>query len=94
MVRPLRLGGDCHGDTDDAEEHEHQRPPRVVGKSRIGRLGRGYDGADEGDDPGKLHGVSTQPHAGAAVLTMAMEMVASAKGSPMMRPTLKVVLWP
>lgn len=30
----------------------------------------------------------------AQALTMEMEMVASAKGSPMMRPTLKVARWP
>ena len=35
----------------------------------------------------------TQPLSGAA-LTTPMEMVASANGSPIMRPMLKVDLWP
>lgn len=95
MVSPLGAG--CHGNghADDTEEHEDQRPPRVVGEPDVVAQRGGYYGADEGDDPGKLHEVSTQPPLSVrAVLTIAIEMVASAKGSPMMRPTLKVDRWP
>lgn len=54
----------------------------------------GQDGADEGNDPGKLHtglavSRSTLGPVQPGRLTMLMEMVASANGSPMMRPMLK-----
>jgi hypothetical protein len=102
MVRPISPRGHCHGNANNDKEHEDQRPPRVVGKEDelvvviSGAARGGYYGADKGDYPGKLHSVSTRTHRrrAGAVLTMAMEMVASAKGSPMMRPRLKVDRWP
>jgi len=51
MVGPLGVGGDCDSDTDDAEEHEDQRPPREVGEAAADG---GYYGADKGDDPCEL----------------------------------------
>jgi hypothetical protein len=101
MVGPLDAGGDGDGHADDAEEHEDNGPPCIVGEADqltplVFGAARGGDyGADEGDDPGKLHPLArglTQPHS--AGLTMAIEMVARAKGSPMMRPRLKVDRWP
>lgn len=55
MVCPLGAGRNGHGNTNDAEEHEDQRPPRVVGEPDVIAQRGGYYRADEGDDPGKLH---------------------------------------
>lgn len=58
----------------------------------------GYYGADKGDDPGKLWQRLAREGAradGQERLTMPMEIVARAKGSPTMRPKLKPDdLWP
>ncbi len=51
MVGPLSIRGDGDCDADDAEEHEHQRPPGEVGKAAVN--GRYYAG-DKGNDPGEL----------------------------------------
>lgn len=89
MVGPLSIGCDGDSDADDAEEHEDQCPPGEVGEAATN--GRYYAG-DKGDDPGKLlRFVSTRFSLAATQarkLTIPMEMVARAKGSPMMRPTL------
>jgi len=98
MVRPLRIRGDRNGDARNAEEHEDQRPPRKVGETTVNSR---YYRADKSDDPGELF--MTKPlvicrvHPGAAhsILTIPIDMVASAKGSPIMRPRLKPDdLWP
>lgn len=87
MVGPLGIARNCHGHADDAEEHEHQGPPGEVGEAAADG---GYYACDKGNDPGEL-GVLAEAYAssGGGWLTMPMEMVASAKGSPMMRLTLK-----
>jgi hypothetical protein len=95
MVRPLGIRGDCYGDARDAEEHEDERPPGEVGEATVD--GR-YYGADKGDDPGELYTTLATRSSDAAysrILTMPMDMVARAKGSPMMRLMLKPDdLWP
>lgn len=98
MVRPLSIRGNCDRNARDAEEHEDQRPPRKVGEATVDSR---YYRADKSDDPGELF--MTKPlvicrvHPGAAhsILTIPIDMVASAKGSPIMRPRLKPDdLWP
>lgn len=92
MVGSLGVGGDGDGDADDAEEHEYQGPPCKVGEAAVDG---GYDAGDKGDDPGELGEVSSQQDTSTGRLTMPMEMVARAKGSPMMRPRLKeAARWP
>lgn len=94
MVCPLSIRGNGDGDAENAEEHEDQRPPGEVGEAAADG---GYYGADESDDPRELDtrlaGQSARPRR-QRVLTTPMEMVARAKGSPMMRPMLKVARWP
>jgi len=94
MICPLSVGRDCDGDAGDAEEHEDQGPPCEVGEAAVDG---GYYGADKGYDPGELlcevSDEARQPRH--TLLTMPMDMVARAKGSPMMRPRLKPCdLWP
>lgn len=94
MIGPLSIRGDSDSDADDAEEHENKGPPCEVGEAAVN--GRYYR-ADKGDDPGKLHTLAISvtvwrekpDTAGRGILTMPMDMVASAKGSPTMRPKLK-----
>lgn len=99
MVSALSIRSDCDGDADNAEEHEDESPPCEVWEAAVNG---GYYGADKGDDPGKLWQRSVREGAregtvadGQERLTMPMEIVARAKGSPTMRPKLKPDdLWP
>ena len=79
-----RVHGDRDGDEGDAQEHVDDGPPGEVGEALVD--GRD-DGGDEGGEPGQLRQVSQRRRRGQAAqgrLTMLMEMVARAKGSPMM----------
>lgn len=93
MIGTLGVRGDGDGDAGDAEEHEDQGPPGKVGEAAADG---GDDAGDKGDDPGELgRSVLVRAAGGQGRLTMPMEMVARAKGSPMMRPTLKeAARWP
>lgn len=90
VIGALSVRGDGHGDAGDAEEHEDEGPPCEVGEAAADG---GYYAGDKGDEPGELgQSVSVQwqwQWQWQSQLTMPMEMVARAKGSPMMRPTLK-----
>jgi hypothetical protein len=91
MVGSLRIWCDGDGDADDAKEHENQRPPGEVGEAAAdGWYYRTY----KSDDPGKLS-YTVSPSAlqlqCVDARTMPIEMVASAKGSPTMRPTENLV---
>lgn len=90
MVGSLRVRSDRDCDADDAEEHVDEGPPCEVGEAAAD--GRYYR-AGECDDPGELSvTLAPQPHRSrptGVALTMPIEIVASANGSPMMRPTLK-----
>lgn len=86
MVGPLGITRDSDCDADNAEEHEHQRPPGEVGEAAVDG---GYYAGDKGNDPRKLRPSALGRTRSTCILTIPIEMVASAKGSPMMRPTLK-----
>jgi len=101
MVRPLGVRGNRNSNTNDAEQHENQRPPRKWREIRLWANCRYYR-AHECDDPGKLLFVvsgrlpASRRKPNMRKLTLPMEMVARAKGSPKMRPSEKDVrpLWP
>jgi hypothetical protein len=95
VVGLLSIRRDGNEDADDAEEGVHQGPPGEVGE---GLLDIADDGAYEGDQPSQLRGNQTVSRGTTTMgrnvrrgkLTMAMEIVARANGSPMMRPMLNL----
>lgn len=95
MVGVFGIRGNRHKDAHDTEKVEDQGPPCEVGEP--GALDSGYDGTDEGDDPSQLRILvslpSTRGECAEAILTKPMEVVASAKGSPITRPTEKPARW-
>lgn len=88
IVRLLRIGGDSDENTEDAEESIDHRPPCEVW---VVSSDVSDDGRDEGYEPGQLFMFScyaTSSHQ--AVHTIAIEVVAKANGSPIMRPMLNL----
>lgn len=97
MVGVYRIRSHRHKDTQNAAEHVGNGPPGIVGKVRVDL---GNDGADEGNNPSNLAGnrVSGKQMSLLNVYklqrTTAMDIVASANGSPMMLPRSKRRLRP
>lgn len=87
VVTFFGLISNYNGDDDDDQELKHQSPPSEIRESLFHVTDYG---ADEGNEPSELAGSAGRamgPRVG--LLTMEMEMVARANGSPMMRAMSK-----
>lgn len=90
----MQSANDGDDDADDAAEHKHRRPPDVIRERIIpARAQMSEDAGDKGNDPGELSAsisipTPPRPSTEQQTRTMAMEMVASANGSPNRLPRL------